>query len=121
MIKPPEVRGVGSPELGSRARLTPVPKKAGESVPYTLADDGTGQLLRWGSTIMGVGVVALVLLLTALGGVGVEGARSNSGWLALIIGMMCLPFGLLLTLLGAAKWLRRRGIKKELRERQSSR
>jgi hypothetical protein len=51
----------------------------------------------------------------------VEGARSNSGGLALIIGMMCLPFGLLLTLLGAAKWLRRRGIKKELRERQSSR
>jgi hypothetical protein len=73
-------------------------------------EDGTTQLLRWGSLILATGVVAVGLLMTVLGGVGVEGARSNLGWLALITGMMCLPFGLMLTALGAAKWLRRRKI-----------
>jgi hypothetical protein len=75
-----------------------------------MPDDGTTQLLRWGTLILAVGVVAVGLLLTVLGGVGVEGAHSNAGWLALITGMMCLPFGLMLTGLGAAKWLRRRNI-----------
>ena len=75
-----------------------------------LPDDGTTQLLRWGSLILAAGVVAVGLLMTVLGGVGVEGARSNMGWLALIAGMMCLPFGLMLTLLGIAKWLRRRSL-----------
>ena len=73
-------------------------------------DDGTRQLLRWGSLILAIGLVAVALLMTVLGGVGVEGARSNAGWLALIVGMMCLPFGLMLTALGAAKWLRNRHI-----------
>jgi hypothetical protein len=45
-----------------------------------------------------------------LGGVGVEGAHSNPGWLALIVAGMCLPFGLMLTALGAAKWLRKRSL-----------
>jgi hypothetical protein len=76
-------------------------------------DDGTTQLLRWGSIILAVGVTAVALLMTLLGGVGVEGARSNSGWLALITGMMCLPFGLMLTLLGAAKWLRNRNLRRD--------
>ena len=75
-----------------------------------LPDDGTTQLLRWGSLILAAGVAAIALLMTILGGVGVEGARSNAGWLALITGMMCLPFGLMLTALGVAKWLRRRNI-----------
>jgi hypothetical protein len=75
-----------------------------------LPDDGTTQLLRWGSLILLVGVVAIGLLMTVFGGVGVEGARNNLGWLALIIGAMCLPFGLMLTVLGAAKWLRRRSL-----------
>jgi hypothetical protein len=82
-----------------------------------MEEDGTTQLLRWGSVICAVGAVAVVLLLTVFGGVSVEGAHSNPGWLALIVGMMCLPFGLMLTLLGAAKWLRRRGISR--RQRQS--
>jgi hypothetical protein len=81
-----------------------------------LPEDGTTQLLRWGSIIMISGAVAIALLMLELGGVGMEGAHSNPGWLALIIGMMCLPFGSLLTLLGAAKWLRRRGLRKQLRE-----
>jgi len=75
-----------------------------------LPDDGTTQLLRWGSLILLIGVVAIGLLMTVFGGVGIEGARSNLGWLALIIGAMCLPFGLMLTALGAAKWLRRRSL-----------
>ncbi len=37
-----------------------------------------------------------------------HGPHTNSGWLALLLAMMCLPFGSMLTLLGAAKWLRNR-------------
>jgi hypothetical protein len=73
-------------------------------------DDGTTQLLRWGSLILLVGVLSIGLLMTVFGGVGVEGAHNNLGWLALIIGAMCLPFGLMLAALGAAKWLRNRGL-----------
>jgi hypothetical protein len=91
------------------------PKPQSTSQDNFLPDDGTTQLLRWGSLIMAVGVVAIGLLMALLGGVGVEGARSNSGWLALITGMMCLPFGLMLTVLGAAKWLRRRSLGRNLR------
>ena len=78
----------------------------------SLPDDGTTQLLRGGSLILAVGVLSFLLLMTALGGVSVEGAHSNSGWLALIISAMCLPFGLLLTLLGIAKWFRRRSLRR---------
>ena len=78
-----------------------------------LPDDGTTQLLRWGSLILLVGVVAIGLLMTVFGGVGVEGAHNNLGWLALIIGAMCLPFGLMLTVLGAAKWLRNRSLSRK--------
>jgi hypothetical protein len=74
------------------------------------ADDGTTQLLRWGSLILLIGLVAIILLMTFLGGVGVEGAHNNAGWLALITGAMCLPFGLMLAVLGAAKWLRKRNL-----------
>jgi hypothetical protein len=74
------------------------------------ADDGTRQLLRGGSLILLIGLVSIGLLMTVLGGVGVEGAHNNLGWLALITGAMCLPFGLMLTALGAAKWLRKRNL-----------
>jgi hypothetical protein len=74
------------------------------------ANDGTTQLLRGGSLILGAGVFAFLTLMTVLGGVSVEGAHSNAGWLALILSAMCLPFGLLLTALGVAKWFRNRGI-----------
>jgi hypothetical protein len=75
-----------------------------------LLNDGTIQLLSGGSLILAIGLVAFLLLMTVLGGVSVEGAHSNPGWLALIVAMMCLPFGLLLTILGVAKWLRRRSL-----------
>jgi len=73
-------------------------------------DDGTTQLLRGGSLILLIGMAAIGLLISVLGGVSVEGAHNNLGWLALIVGSMCLPFGLMLTALGFAKWLRNRGL-----------
>lgn len=79
----------------------------------SIADDGTRQLLRGGLSILGTGVLAIVLLFSALGGVGTDGAHSNAGWLALVIGMMCVPFGLMLSALGFAKWLRRRKLRRD--------
>ena len=54
------------------------------------------------------GALAALLTETVFGGIGVHGPHTNSGWLALLLAMMCLPFGSMLTLLGAAKWLRNR-------------
>jgi len=76
-------------------------------------DDGTIQLLRGGGLILAIGVISFLLLLTVLGGVGVEGAHSNPGWLALIVAAMCLPFGLMLFALGVAKWLRNRSLSRK--------
>jgi hypothetical protein len=72
-------------------------------------DDGTAQLVRWGGSIVGIGLLALVLLVTMLGGYTRLGATTNSGWFALIVVLMCLPFGGLFLALGVAKWLRNRG------------
>ena len=71
-------------------------------------DDGTRQLLQWGSSMVGAGLFFAILLETALGGFGPTGAHTNTGWFALIIALMCLPFGALLLALGVAKWLRNR-------------
>ncbi|MGA2251932.1 hypothetical protein [Terracidiphilus sp.] len=72
--------------------------------------DGTIQLLRSGGTMLGTGILAALLLETLLGGFSPTGAHTNSGWLALIVALMCIPFGMLLLLLGAAKWVRNRSI-----------
>jgi hypothetical protein len=71
-------------------------------------DDGTRQLLQWGASIVGTGVLAGVLLLTLLGGISPTGASTNTGWFALIVALMCIPFGGLLLALGVAKWFRNR-------------
>ena len=73
-------------------------------------NDGTRQLLRWGGWTLGTGVVALVVLETLLGGLSATGANTNSGWLVLIVALMCIPFGGLLLTLGIAKWLRNRAL-----------
>jgi signal transduction histidine kinase len=73
-----------------------------------MPDDGTTQLLRWGGWMVGTGVLATVLLLTLLGGFSRTGASTNSGWFALIVALMCIPFGGMLLVLGVAKWLRNR-------------
>jgi hypothetical protein len=70
--------------------------------------DGTRELLRWGSSIVGTGIVATILLETMLGGFSPTGASTNTGWFALIVALMCIPFGGLLLTLGVAKWLRNR-------------
>ena len=72
--------------------------------------DGTTQLLQWGSSMVGAGILCVVLLETVLGGFSPTGASTNTGWFALIFALMCLPFGSLLLALGVAKWLRNRSI-----------
>jgi hypothetical protein len=71
-------------------------------------DDGTRQLLQWGGSILGSGILAGTLLLTLLGGFSPTGASTNTGWFAVIVALTCIPFGGLLLGLGAAKWLRNR-------------
>ena len=72
-------------------------------------DDGTRQLLQWGAWMVGSGLLAVALLEAFLGGFSPTGASTNTGWFALIVGLMCIPFGGLLLTLGVAKWLRNRG------------
>ena len=68
--------------------------------------DGTRQLLQWGGSMVATGLLCVLLLVTLLGGYSRLGASTNAGWFALIVALMCLPFGGLLLLLGFAKWLR---------------
>jgi hypothetical protein len=74
--------------------------------------DGTAELLRGGGFMVGTGLLAGLLLLTLFGGVTQTGAKTNGGWLALIVALMCLPFGALLLTLGIAKWLRNRRLRR---------
>lgn len=76
-----------------------------------MPDDGTRQLLQWGGSIVGAGVLAAVLLETVLGGFTRTGAHTNAGWFALIIVLGCIPFGGMLLTLGVAKWLRNRRLR----------
>jgi hypothetical protein len=78
-----------------------------------MPDDGTRQLLQWGGSIVGTGVLAAVLLQTLLGGFTRTGAHTNAGWFALILVLGCLPFGGMLLVLGVAKWLRNRSIARQ--------
>jgi hypothetical protein len=82
---------------------------AGGNKP-ALPDDGTRQLLHWGGSIVGAGVLAGVLLEACFGGYSRTGAHSNAGWLALIVMLGCIPFGGMMLALGIAKWLRNRRI-----------
>ena len=63
----------------------------------------TRQLLRIGLAILVTGVVAALLAATVFGGIGRQGPHSNSGWLALMIAMGCLPMGTLTLALAIAK------------------
>jgi len=76
-------------------------------------DDGTSQLLQWGGSIMAAGLLATLLLETMLGGFSSTGASTNGGWFALIVALMCIPFGSLLLALGVAKWLRNRRLARQ--------
>jgi hypothetical protein len=74
--------------------------------------DGTAELLRGGGLMVGTGLLAGALLQLFLGGMTPIGAKTNGGWLALIVALMCLPFGALLLTLGIAKWLRNRSLRR---------
>jgi high-affinity K+ transport system ATPase subunit B len=70
--------------------------------------DGARPILRAGLWMLAAGFLAVLLLQSLLGGFSPTGAHTNAGWLALIVALMCIPFGGLLTALGAAKTLRNR-------------
>ena len=78
----------------------------GDAVPAP--DDGTRALLKAGFWIVLISLLSLLLTETIFGGIGIYGARSNGGWLSLMFALMGLPFGLMLLVLGGAKWLRNR-------------
>lgn len=80
----------------------------------SVEDDGTRALLRAGTGILVAGVLAGILAATVFGGIGIQGPHTNGGWLSLMVAMMCLPFGLMLFALGAAKWLRNRRLRRRL-------
>lgn len=63
----------------------------------------TRQLLRTGVAIFVVGAVAALLTMTVFGGIGRQGPHTNSGWLALMVTMGCLPTGTLTLALAFAK------------------
>jgi hypothetical protein len=86
-------------------RMTARPPTAAENHPPS-PDDGTRQLLQWGGSMVATGLLCALLVVTVLGGYSRLGASTNAGWFALIVALMCLPFGALLLLLGIAKWLR---------------
>ena len=65
----------------------------------------TRTLLRTGIGIFTTGAVAALLALTVFGGIGPQGPHTNSGWLALMLAMGCLPTGTLTLLLGLTKLL----------------
>ncbi|MFZ1086802.1 MAG: hypothetical protein WAN35_17705 [Terracidiphilus sp.] len=70
--------------------------------------DGARPILRAGLWMLAAGFFAVLLLQTLLGGFSHTGAHTNLGWMALIVALMCIPFGGLLTALGVAKTLRNR-------------
>ena len=86
--------------------LREIAAKEAAHTAMPMPDDGTRQLLRTGFWVLLVGGIAALLAATVAGGIGIHGPHTNSGWLLLILAMMCLPFGTMLTLLGVAKWLR---------------
>ena len=63
----------------------------------------TRTLLRTGTLIFGTGVISALLALTVFGGIGRQGPHTNSGWLALMLTMGCVPTGFLTLLLGLMK------------------
>jgi hypothetical protein len=63
----------------------------------------TRKLLRTGLLIFGTGVISVLLIITVFGGIGRQGPHTNSGWLALMLAMGCLPTGTLTLALAFSK------------------
>ena len=79
------------------------------------SNDGTTQLLVCGGLMLLAGLIALLLLVTLLGGFSPTGASTNAGWMALVVALMCLPFGGLIATLGLAKFIRNRGLARRVK------
>lgn len=63
----------------------------------------TQKLLRTGLAIFGTGVLSATAAETVFGGIGRMGPHTNSGWLALVLAMGCLPTGSLTLILALMK------------------
>jgi hypothetical protein len=63
----------------------------------------TRKLLISGISIFGTGLLSVLLMKTVFGGSGPQGPHTNSGWLALMAAIGCLPTGLLTLLLALLK------------------
>ncbi|HKO11533.1 MAG TPA: hypothetical protein VJV22_06170 [Acidobacteriaceae bacterium] len=96
-----------APPRSTQTRPTPI-----RPTPIRPADDGTRALLITGIWTLVAGAIAALLALTVFGGITRNGPHSNAGWLALMVALMCLPFGLMLFGLGFAKWLRNRKLRR---------
>jgi hypothetical protein len=93
---------------GETPGTPPRPSVVKPPAATSASDDGTAQLLKWGGWTLATGLLCALLTKTLFGGITPQGPHTNSGWMALIVALMCLPFGFLLFLLGALKWLRNR-------------
>ncbi len=65
----------------------------------------TRKIIKFGSILVIIGLIAAALMLTAFGGVTHQGPHTNLGWIALVVVMGCLPLGCITLLLGVAKLL----------------
>jgi hypothetical protein len=74
-----------------------------------LAEEDTRKLLKTGGWLLAAGALCLVLIETVGGGISQHGVHTNSAWLLLVAALSCLPLGVVLCLLGGAKWLGKRG------------
>lgn len=78
--------------------------KTGAPARRSVAKD-TSQLLKAGSAFLGAGLLLVLLMVTVFGGISAHGPHTDAGWISLVFALGCLPLGLLLLLLGGAKWL----------------
>ncbi len=72
------------------------------------AQDGTQALMRTGGWTLLTCAIAFALVGTVLGGMTPQGPRTLAGWMAVIVALMTLPFGMIVFALGVAKSLRNR-------------
>lgn len=91
-----------------RSHEETTPRGASTRGTGPLPDDGTRELLKAAFWVLLIGVLAAAATQFLFGGIGMHGPHTNAGWLALIVALMCLPFGSMLLLLGGAKYLRNR-------------
>lgn len=75
-------------------------------------DDGTRALLQAGFWITLAAMLALGATEKFFGGISMIGPHTSAGWLSFMFAMMGVPFGLMLLLLGIAKWLRNQRIRR---------